>query len=107
MVLSFFAFFPKFKSESETDVQASSRNKDFALIRNYLEQEAIVTTVIRPGKRGRVRFQATIWFAVCPYSTILLPETAVLVLGRHSATTLIVQPLPSTPAQFLRSIDAA
>lgn len=55
----------------------------------YLEQEAIVTTLIRPYKSGRVSFQGSWWFARCDQNVIIRPGTTVYVIGMHNLTLLV------------------
>jgi hypothetical protein len=58
-----------------------------------LKDQGIVTQMIQPGVLGRVRFQATTWFALCPYDAVMSPNTFVRVVGKYNATTLIVEPI--------------
>lgn len=105
---SSFAFFSKFKSPvAEGWLSGNRKDKDSVLVLHHPEQEGIVKKIIQPGRRGRVQFRASLWFAVCPYQIILLPETAVLVVGYYTATTLVVEPLSSTSSQFLPTVQVA
>ncbi|MGB3518028.1 MAG: NfeD family protein [Elainellaceae cyanobacterium] len=70
-----------------------------SLLDACLRQRATVTEVIRPDERGRVAFQATTWFAVCPYQVVILPGAPVCVVGQYNATTLIVEPVQRVNAQ--------
>lgn len=58
-------------------------------ILKYLEKEAIVTTVIRPYKSGRVSFRGSWWFARCDHNTTIHPGTTVYVIGMHNLTLLV------------------
>lgn len=60
---------------------------------SLVEEWATVTVSIKPGKRGRVSFQATEWFAICLYYVELPSDTPVRVVEINN-TTLIVEPLP-------------
>jgi hypothetical protein len=60
---------------------------------NPLKEQGIITQTVNPGTRGRVMFQATTWFAICPHKTVLSPQTFVRVIGQYNATTLIVEPI--------------
>ncbi|NJL50156.1 MAG: hypothetical protein HC929_25675 [Leptolyngbyaceae cyanobacterium SM2_5_2] len=59
----------------------------------HLKQRGTVTETIRPGRRGRVAFQATTWFAFCQYQVVLMPGMPVYVVDLYNATTLIVKPV--------------
>ncbi|ASC73294.1 hypothetical protein XM38_042580 [Halomicronema hongdechloris C2206] len=56
--------------------------------------KATVERIIQPGQRGRVHFQATYWFGICPDPVVLLPGMDVTVVGRRG-NTLIVRPMES------------
>lgn len=58
-----------------------------------LKEQGVITQTVNPGVRGRVLFQATTWFAICPHTTVLSPQTIVRVIGQYNATTLIVEPI--------------
>lgn len=51
----------------------------------YIEQ------AISPNGRGRVRYQATCWFAICDDGRSLPKGTEVTIVGRRG-NTLIVEP---------------
>lgn len=90
-----------FKRRNPIEAQMAARN---AAIRacTALKDQGTVTQTIEPNVAGRVLFQATTWFAICPYKTVLLPNTYVRVIGQYNATTLIVEPVapvnPQNPA---------
>ncbi len=64
-----------------------------------LKEQGVITQTVNPGVRGRVLFQATTWFAICPHTTVLSPQTFVRVIGQYNATTLIVEPVyPMMPS---------
>lgn len=56
-------------------------------------EQARITADLYPGRVGRVWFQSTEWYAVCPYHVVLLAETPVRVIDRQNATTLVVVPV--------------
>jgi len=56
--------------------------------------KATVDRLIQPGQRGRVHFQGTYWFGICPDSIVLQPGMDVTVVGRRG-NTLMVRPLES------------
>ncbi len=72
----------------------------------HLKQRGTVTEIIRPGKRGRVAFQSTTWFAFCQYQVVLMPGMPVCVVDQYNATTLLVEPVPLLNAPFLFSDEA-
>jgi membrane protein implicated in regulation of membrane protease activity len=84
-----------------------SKKTTFSRVGAYLNERAIVTEIIQPGERGRVSFQATTWFAFCPYYVVLLPDTPVQVVEQHNATTLVVAPILFVVPHTSPSIDAA
>jgi hypothetical protein len=55
-------------------------------------EEGIVTAIIYPSKRWRVRFEATEWFAHSNHPATFIPGDCVRVLGRIDATTLLIEP---------------
>ncbi|NEQ27302.1 MAG: hypothetical protein F6K28_51515 [Microcoleus sp. SIO2G3] len=57
-----------------------------------LEQEAIVTLTIAPGRAGQVQFQGSWWKARCAEALTLVPGTIVYVVDRQYVTTLYVEP---------------
>jgi membrane-bound ClpP family serine protease len=61
---------------------------------DYLDQLAVVQRLIRPNRRGRVRYRGSSWYALCPANIILLPGRTVRVIGRANMT-LWVEPLDS------------
>ncbi|MBD1997309.1 NfeD family protein [Leptolyngbya sp. FACHB-541] len=52
----------------------------------------VVVETIKPGRRGRIAFQATSWFGVYDGNEELLPGAIVEVLER-SGTTWLVRPI--------------
>lgn len=85
--------------------QGSRQKTRINSIYTHWVDRAVVTEVIQPGFRGRVRFQATTWFAICPYHAVLPANTPVRVVEHYNATTLVVEPVfLVTPED---SIDAA
>jgi membrane protein implicated in regulation of membrane protease activity len=71
-----------------------------------VDEWATVTVSIKPGKRGRVSFQATEWFAICLYCVELPSDTPVRVIEINN-TTLIVEPLPLVMPGSLASLHVA
>jgi hypothetical protein len=55
-------------------------------------QEGKVTKIIYPGKKWRVKFEATEWFAYSEASTNFQVDDFVRVVGRVSCTTLLIAP---------------
>jgi hypothetical protein len=53
---------------------------------------ATVTEEIRPNQPGRIYYQGSWWRAICSETTVLVPDTPVIVQGRIGLT-LIVSPL--------------
>lgn len=51
--------------------------------------EAIVEEVIHPHGRGRVRYRAGWWFALCEQETIIAPGEVVDVIGIQNITLLV------------------
>ena len=60
---------------------------------NSFKEQGVITQTVNPEVRGRVLFQATTWFAICPHKMELSPQTFVRVVGQYDATTLIVEPI--------------
>ena len=62
-----------------------------------MRRQAVVSAAILPGKRGRVKYQATYWFAITPTSMPigLKPGEKVRVIERRG-NTLVVQPYQSS-----------
>lgn len=94
---------------SSSKMQVPADRKQFALSHIHFNNQAIVTKVIQPNKKGRVSFRATTWFGVCLQQLILLPNAEVRVTGFYNATTLIVEPISdaSVQVQFPELIDVA
>lgn len=55
-------------------------------------KEGVVTEVVCQNYRWRVYFAATYWFAESEHQITLNPGDAVWIVGRESATTLLVEP---------------
>jgi hypothetical protein len=104
MSRSFLDGFSKFLSSSKA---ASEAEVARTLIHANWQGRALVTEIIQPGQLGRVWFQATTWFAVCPYQAVLPPDTPVRVVGRYDTVTLIVEPVLSVVSSGLSSFDNA
>jgi membrane-bound ClpP family serine protease len=83
----FSLFFAPAKS-SESPHKSRLRPKDI------LEKTAVVDKPIAPQQQGRVKFQATWWYAMCEDEIYIFPGTQVLVVGRIGLT-LLVEPIPS------------
>jgi|GEM_PF-6829254 hypothetical protein len=105
MSYSFLAELLRFLSPAED--QSSSQKAGINSVHAHWVERAVVTEDIQPGCRGRVLFQSTTWFAICPYYAVLPANTPVRVVNHYNATTLIVEPVLSVLAGNLPSIDAA
>lgn len=57
-----------------------------------LQAEAIVDEPIYPHQVGRVRYQASWWYARCPWNVAIYAGDVVRVIGRDNLT-LLVEPL--------------
>lgn len=57
--------------------------------------EAVITSITqhRPGKKWRVHFGATDWFADAEQAFNLQPGDIVRVIGQKTATTLLIEPV--------------
>ena len=55
----------------------------------------VVTAIaqFQPGKRWRIRFGATDWFADAEQAFNLKPGDAVRIIGQKTATTLMIEPV--------------
>lgn len=84
---------------SQVDPQTIAKKAAIGSICDNMDKLGTVAEIIQPGKRGRVSFQATTWFAVCPYDVVIPPNTRVRVIEHHDST-LIVEPVTfgSNPA---------
>jgi hypothetical protein len=91
MSQSFWAVLSKFINPVEAHHAATTRAIMDSC--NLLKEQGVITQTVNPGVRGRVLFQATTWFAICPHKAVLSPQTFVRVLGQYNATTLIVEPI--------------
>lgn len=78
---------------SQVDPQTIAKKAAIGSIYDNMDKLAKVAETIYPGQRGRVSFQATTWFAVCPYDVVLMPNTPVRVIGDRDSTILIVEPI--------------
>lgn len=88
-----------FKFLNPIEAQNTATRTTIATHCSAFQEQGIVTQIIQPGVLGRVRFQATTWFAICPYEVVMSPHTVVRVMGKYNATTLIVEPIyPMTSA---------
>ncbi|MCC3631330.1 MAG: NfeD family protein [Microcoleus sp. PH2017_39_LGB_O_B] len=59
------------------------------LIKNYVNEEAVVDESIYPNQTGRVRFQGSWWPARCDRQITLTPGDTVYVIGVDSITLLV------------------
>jgi NfeD-like C-terminal, partner-binding len=105
MAYSLFLSLTKFLSISRAST--SRERKEIASMYNRWEESAVVTTIIRPGQRGRVCFQSTTWFAICPHHAVLPADTPVRVVEHYNATTLIVEPVLALVPYTSHLVDAA
>lgn len=55
--------------------------------------EGIITKIVIPGQKWRVKYAATEWFAIAPRPANFSLGDRVKILGRQSAVTLIVEPV--------------
>jgi membrane protein implicated in regulation of membrane protease activity len=81
-----------FKWFFPVESQAKAQKAAIDSICDKMDKQGTITEIIQPGQRGRVSFQATTWFAVCPHDIVLLPNTPVRVIEHHDCT-LIVEPV--------------
>jgi hypothetical protein len=91
MPSSFWTVLSKVINPAET--RHANRAKITMAYCHSLKDQGVITQTVNPGVRGRVLFQATTWFAICPHTTVLSPQTFVRVIGQYNATTLIVEPI--------------
>lgn len=70
----------------------------------YEGGEATVDQIIESGKRGRVYFRGSWWFARCEQDITLEPGEVVAVVGL-SNITLLVQPLTKSVPQPLSTVS--
>ncbi|WP_171974660.1 NfeD family protein [Leptolyngbya sp. 'hensonii'] len=56
---------------------------------DFFEQRAIVDETIQPGIPGRIRFQSSLWPALCRQNTVLTPGTTVRVVDRRNLTLVV------------------
>lgn len=54
--------------------------------------EGLVTKTVYEGRKWRVQFEATEWFAIARNATIFKKDDFVRVVGRIDATTLVIEP---------------
>ncbi|NET34932.1 MAG: hypothetical protein F6K19_23390 [Cyanothece sp. SIO1E1] len=72
-----------------------------------LQQVAVVSHEIYPGRVGRAKFQGSWWPVACDQDIYIAPGTRVAVVGRHNIT-LLVEPLPTmTAASHIPSEEKA
>lgn len=76
----------------EALAEANRKIVDAEMEQLLLDRLATVSETIYPHQRGRVFFEGTYWFARCPFSLTILPDTPVVVRDRHKLT-LFVEPL--------------
>ncbi|MGL5060369.1 MAG: NfeD family protein [Microcoleus sp.] len=74
--------------------QTAAKQAAIASIQENTDKVATVTETIKPGQRGRIYFQGTTWFAICPYDVVLPPKARVRIIAEPDSTTLIVEPVP-------------
>lgn len=93
-MLNLVRFFKSFLPDETSDHFMTSLNGALPTI-DYLDlkREAIVTQAIEPGRNGQVKFQGSWWTARCDSENVLFPDQLVYVIGRLSATTLLVEPI--------------
>jgi membrane protein implicated in regulation of membrane protease activity len=96
-----------FGMKPDPSKRTNQSHSNSALADAHLKKRGIVTEIIRPGKRGRVAFQATTWFAFCYYQVVLMPGMSVCVVDQYNATTLIVEPVPLPDAPSLSLDESA
>lgn len=71
--------------------------------KDFLEKTAVVDKPIGPQQIGRVKFQATWWYAICEDEIYILPRTRVLVVGIEGLT-LLVKPIPVSKRQVSHGV---
>lgn len=89
-----FKMFNPFKAlfSTEQDVVDHVSKTVLQMIQDLgLDEEAVVTQLIEPGKTGRVKFQGTWWNASCQQGVTLSPGQIVRVIGLCNIT-LCVEP---------------
>jgi membrane protein implicated in regulation of membrane protease activity len=91
---------------SPVESQVKAQKAAIGSICENIDKLGTVAEIIQPGKRGRVSFQATTWFAVCPYDVVLMPNTRVRVIEHHDST-LIVEPVAFGSNPALPSVQGA
>lgn len=91
---------------SQVDPQTIAKKAAIGSICDNMDKLGTVAEIIQPGKRGRVSFQATTWFAVCAYHVVLPPKTPVRVIEHHDST-LIVEPVLFSSHPALPSVTEA
>jgi membrane protein implicated in regulation of membrane protease activity len=97
-----FSAFSRWFSPVESRTKAQKAAIDS--ICDNIDKLGTVAETIQPGKRGRVSFQATTWFAVCPYDVVLMRNTRVRVIEHHDST-LIVEPVAFDSNSALPSVE--
>lgn len=58
-------------------------------------REGVITQVITPTRKWRVKYAATEWFAIVLQPTNFTEGDLVNILGMHSATTLVIEVIPT------------
>lgn len=56
------------------------------------DKEGIVTATVYPGRRWRIRYEGTEWFAHSNHSVTFKVGDFVRVVGRVNATTKLIEP---------------
>lgn len=59
---------------------------NLSMLSPWEEDEAKVTETIQPGRKGRIRFQSSEWYARNLQGLTLLPGTTVRVIGHQNIT---------------------
>jgi membrane protein implicated in regulation of membrane protease activity len=71
----------------------SASVNDFAVIGLEPTGRIIPLDKPRPGKKWRIHFNATDWFADSDQPITLKPGDIVRVIGQKSSTTLLIEPI--------------
>ena len=57
-------------TNSQSVARQALERQSFNPTFDYLERRAIVSETIQPEQTGRVRFQSTWWYAMCPHDVV-------------------------------------